>query len=188
MQREEPNKLLVLFFPQILNGCLKNYSHWVHICVFPREFGCLFVYTQICKTPFVMDWPKNLHRDKAFHTCQPFRNPAVIQPSIHHPQLVEIVALSKTHLSLLYSATKGTRNQTYPSRKKQLDPTKGRDHLLQNQQRGEELSREAGWHGQGGSLSFQHCSLALYRKQGCRISAHSVSSVSRNSTSNIIPG
>lgn len=61
--------------------------------------------------------------------------------------------------------------QVHPPSKQQLGPTKGRDNLLQNQQReGKKLSREAGWHGQGESLSFQHCSLALYSKQGCRVS------------------
>jgi len=37
---------------------------------------------------FVVDWPKNLHREKALRTSQQFRNSAIIQSSIHQPQLV----------------------------------------------------------------------------------------------------
>lgn len=99
------------------------------------------------------------------------------------------MAAFKIHLSLLHPATKQTRNPSAPTQQAAaLVLQKGEIIYCKINKRGhKKLSREAGWHGQGESLSFQHCSLALYGRQGCKVSTSLSLLGLINSTSNIIP-
>lgn len=65
---------------------------------------------------------------------------------------------------------------------------KERDNLLQNRHRKKKLSREAGLHGQGGRAIISALLISITQKAESQDLKTSVSSGSRNSASNIIPG
>lgn len=166
------------FCPQIPKGSLKICIHWDHI---PEYLpGNLYTFI-LCNTNLSLIVPKIYILLNNSGIQQSFSQAFI---SLSWYKLWQYLKFICHYYTLLQSKQE---IQVHPPSKQQFGPTKGRDNLLQNEQRGKKLSREAGWHGQGESLSFQHCSLALYSKQRCKVSTYLSLLGLINSTSNTIP-
>lgn len=155
------------FCPQIPKGCLKIYIPWGHISEHLQ--GSLYTFI-LCNTNLSLIVPKIYILLNNLGTQQSFSQVFI---SLSWYKLWQYLKFICHYYTLLQNKQE---IQVHPPSKQQLGPTKGRDNLLQNQQRGKKAEQRSwmAWTGREPFISALLISIIQQaRMQGFNISVPS---------------